>query len=82
MKSGSPINSISLGNQSRPNSPESYDTTTEGRDSSRSYDTATEGRDSPRSVSSEPFFPPNLNEQQSPPDSPRGFGGNKGGRAG
>ena len=71
MKSNSPINSTIPDAQSRPNSPESFDTATEGRDSPRSYDTATEGWDSPRSVSSEPFFPPNLNQQQTPPDSPR-----------
>ena len=66
MKSGSPINSISLGDQSRPNSPESFDT-------------ATEGRDSPRSVSSEPFFPPDPNVEQSPPNSPLGpYGGGRG----
>ncbi len=79
MKSGSPINSISLGDQSRPNSPESYDTATEGRDSPRSYYTATEGRDSPRSISSEPFFPPDPNVEQSPPNSPLGpYGGGRG----
>jgi len=71
MKSGSPTNSISLSNQSRPNSPESYDT-------------ATEGRNSPRSVSSEPFLPPYPNLEQSPPNSPLGpNGGGRGrGRAG
>ncbi len=62
MKSNSPINSTIPDAQSRPNSPESFDT-------------ATEGRDSPRSVSSEPFFPPDPNVEQSPPNSPLGPNG-------
>ena len=80
MKSNSPINSTIPDAQSRPNSPESFDTATEGRDSPRSYDTATEDRDSPRSVSSEPFFPPDPNLEQLPPNSPLGPNGGGCGR--